>query len=96
MQNLHFKITSTLTLNREYIISSNNPQKQKLLTIYLYWQEITFIKLNKNTIYVNFNKHKLNYVICNIKDLLIKREYIVISIIPIGGLLKTKQKLIYI
>ena len=45
------------------------------------------IKLNKNTIYVNFNKHKLNYVICNIKDLITKREYIVM---PIWGLLKTK------
>ena len=33
---------------------------------------------NKITLYVNFNKHK--------------REYIVIPIIPIGGLLKTKQK----
>ena len=33
-----------------------------------------FIKLNKNTIYVNFNKHKLNYVICDIKDLITKRE----------------------
>ena len=30
----------------------------------------TFIKLNKNTLYVNFNKHKI--------------EYIVIPIIPIG------------
>ena len=50
------------------------------------------IKLNKNTIYVNFNKHKLNYVICDIKNLPINREYIVIPIIPIGGLLKTKQK----
>ena len=28
------------------------------------------IKLNKNIIYVNFNKHKLNYVICDIKDFL--------------------------
>ena len=32
-----------------------------------------FIKLNKNTLYVNFNKHKLNYVICNIKVLPKKR-----------------------
>ena len=31
-----------------------------------------FIKLNKITLYVNFNKHK--------------REYIVIPIIPIGGI----------
>ena len=31
---------------------------------------------------------KLNYVICNIKDLLINREYIVIPIIPMGGYLK--------
>ena len=74
------KITSTLPSNREYIISSNNP----INLFYLYWQEIMFIKLNKNTIYVNFNKHKLNYVICNIKDLITKREYIVIPIIPIG------------
>ena len=80
VQNLHFKIISTLTSNREYIISSNNP----INLFYLYWQEIMFIKLNKNTIYVNFNKHKLNYVICNIKDLLINREYIVIPIIPRG------------
>ena len=29
-----------------------------------------FIKLNKNTLHVNFNKHKLNYVICDIKDFL--------------------------
>ena len=37
-----------------------------------------FIKLNKNTLYVNFNKRK--------------REYIVIPIIPIGGiLLHSKQ-----
>ena len=43
------------------------------------------IKLNKNIIYVNFNKHKLNYVICNIKDLLMNREYIVIPIIHMGG-----------
>ena len=50
------------------------------------------IKLNKNTIYVNFNKHKLNYVICDIKNLPINREYIVIPIIPMVGLLKTKQK----
>ena len=28
-----------------------------------------FIKLNKITFYVNFNKHKLNYVICNIKKI---------------------------
>ena len=54
------------------------------------------IKLNKNIIYVNFNKHKLNYVICDIKDLLINKEYIVIPIIPIGGLLKTKWKQICI
>ena len=39
-----------------------------------------FIKLNNNTVYVNFNKHKLNYVICNIKDLITKREYIVMHI----------------
>ena len=43
-----------------------------------------FIKLNKNTVYINFNKHKLNYVICNIKDLITKREYIAMSITPIG------------
>ena len=38
-----------------------------------------FIKLNTYTLYVNFNKHK--------------REYIVIPIIHMGrGLLKTKQR----
>ena len=47
-----------------------------------------FIKLNKIILYVNFNKHKLNYVICNIKDLLINREYIVIPIIPIVEVIK--------
>ena len=64
------KITSTLPSNREYIISSNNP----INLFYLYWQEIMFIKLNKNTIYVNFNKRK--------------REYIVIPIIPIVEVIK--------
>ena len=55
-----------------------------------------FIKLNKNTLCVNFNKHKLNYVICDIKDLLIKREYIVIPIIYIGGHLKLNRTNLYI
>ena len=58
---LHFRITSTLTSNREYIISSNNSINQFISTD----KQAMFIKLNKNTIYVNFNKHKLNYVICN-------------------------------
>ena len=54
------------------------------------------IKLNKNTIYVNFNKHKLNYVICDIKNLPINREYIVIPIIPMGGNLKlNRNKFVY-
>ena len=76
VQIFHFKITSTLLSNREYIISSNNP-------IYLYWQEITFIKLNKNILYVNFIKRKEN-------------KYMIIPIIPIRGLLKTEQKSICI
>ena len=42
-----------------------------------------FNLMYKNTLYVNFNKHKHNYVICNIKDLITKREYIVIHIL--GG-----------
>ena len=49
------------------------------------------IKLNKNIIYVNFNKHKFNYVIWNIKDLLINKEYIVIPIIHMGGNLKLNR-----
>ena len=44
-----------------------------------------FNLMYKNTLYVNFNKHKRNYVICNIKDLITKREYIVIHI---GGVIK--------
>ena len=68
-----FKPTSTLTSNREYIISSNNP----INSFYLYWKETMFIKLNKNTIYVNFNKHK-------------KRIYSYTHYTH--GLLKTKQK----
>ena len=71
---LHFKITSTLLSNREYIIISNNPINPFISTD----KQAMFIKLNKNTLYVNFIKHK--------------REYIVIPIIPIGGLTKTKQK----
>ena len=38
----------------------------------------TFIKLNKNTLYVNFNKRK--------------REYIITPIIPIGGVLLYLQQ----
>ena len=44
-----------------------------------------FIKLNTNTLYVNFNKRKYT-----------KREHVTIQIILIGGLIKTKQKPIYI
>ena len=53
--------------------------KKIINPFYLYWKEIMFIKLNKNTLYVNFIKHK--------------REYIVIPIIPIGRTFtfKTKQ-----
>ena len=74
------KITFTLQSNREYIISINNP-----INLFISTPKIMFINLNKITLYVNFNKHKLNYVICDIKDLLINREYIIIPIIPIGG-----------
>ena len=69
------------------LIGSNNP----INPFYLYWKEIMLIKLNKNTIYVNFNKHKLNYVICDIKNLPINREYIVIPIIPMVGFLKLNR-----
>ena len=48
-------ITSALLSKREYIISSNN----HINPFCLYWKEIMFIKLNKNTLYVNFNKRNL-------------------------------------
>ena len=70
MQILHSKITSTLTSNGEYIIISNNPINPFISTD----KQAMFIKLNKNTFYVNFNKHK--------------REYIVIPIIPIVEVIK--------
>ena len=60
------KITSNLPSNREYIISSNN----FINPFYICCQETMFIKLNKITLYANFNKRK--------------REYIIIPIIPIG------------
>lgn len=37
-------------------------------------KKILFIKLNKNPLYVNFNKHKLIYVIC-IKQVSIKNKF---------------------
>ena len=66
---LHFKITSTLPSDREYIISSNNLINTFIST----GNKIMFIKLNENTLYVNFNKHKI--------------EYVIIPIIPIGAYL---------
>ena len=71
------KNTSTLTSNREYISSS----KTQLKNMYSKQDNMQLLMSNiqnKITLYVNFNKHK--------------REYVVIPIIPIGGLLKTKQK----
>ena len=49
------------------------------------------IKLNKNALYVNFNKHNLFVAYLTYKFYQ-NREYIVISIIPIGGIpLHSKQ-----
>lgn len=50
------------------------------------------IKLNKNALYVNFNKHNLFVAYLTYKFYQ-NREYIVISIIPIGHTFtfKTKQ-----
>ena len=78
MQSQSANIVLTLPSDREYIISSNNS-----INLFISTPKIMFIKLNKNAIHVNFNKHKLNYVICDIKDLLVNKEYIVIPIIPI-------------
>ena len=33
-----------------------------------------FNLIYKITLYVNFNKHKVNYVICSIKDLITKKR----------------------
>ena len=62
---LHFKITSTLPLNREYYYSSKTPfnginfyktQKYVLLTRQY---TITNVKYTKqNAYFINFNKHK--------------------------------------
>ena len=64
------QITSALPPNREYIIINNNPINPFISTD----KQAMFIKLNKNTFYVNFNKRK--------------REYIVIPIIPIVEVIK--------
>ena len=64
------KNTSTLTSNREYIFSS----KTQLKNMYSKQNNMQLLMSNiQNKIkhFVNFNKHK--------------REYIVIHIIPIGG-----------
>ena len=71
MQNLHSKITSTLLSNREYIISSTNLTNPFISTGKKQYSLAMFIKLNKITLYVNFNKRK--------------REYMIIPIIPIGA-----------
>ena len=66
----HFKITSTLTSNREYHSSS----KKHHLTVKIFTKHkicpltrqyaITNVKYTKqNPFYVNFNKHKREYVI---------------------------------
>ena len=74
---LHFKITSTLTSKREYYSSNktlfngtNFYKTQKHVLLQDNMQLLMSNIQNKNTLYVNFNKRK--------------REYIVIPIIPIG------------
>lgn len=52
------KITSTLLSNREYIISINNPINSFISTGKKQYSLKMFINLNKNTIHVNFIKHK--------------------------------------
>ena len=63
---LHFKITSTLLSNREYIISSKTPfngtnfyktQKYVLLTRQYVIANVKYTK--QNCILINFNKHNL-------------------------------------
>ena len=59
---LHFKITSTLTSNREYISSS----KTQLKNMYSKQNNMQLLMSNiQNKIahFVNFNKHKREYVI---------------------------------
>ena len=57
----------------EYIINSKSPLTHFIFIGKKQYALAMFIKSNKITLYVNFNKRK--------------REYIVISIIPIGGIL---------
>ena len=49
------------------------------------------IKLNKNALYINFNKHNLFVAYLTYKFYK-NREYIVISIIPIGAYLYIQNK----
>ena len=75
-QNIHqyqtkIYVILLILIKKRILISSNNPINQ----FYPHRQKTMFIKLNTYTLYINFNKHKREYVI-----------------IPIGGLLKTKQK----
>ena len=54
--------------NREYLIISKNPNNAKLILTFNFIGKC-LLKLNKNTLYVNFNKYKYK-----------KREYTVIPI----------------
>ena len=54
------KITSTFPSNREYIISNNNQQNENHQIYISMLVKTMFIKLNKITLYANFNKRKEN------------------------------------
>lgn len=64
----------SLTSNGEYIIGTL-ATIIPLIRLSILKKEIRFIKINKNIIYVNFNKHKLVYVICNKQVSIKKRIY---------------------